>query len=81
VLDEVVAERLDERRLAGAGSAGDADARRAPDVREHFVEQRFGLGAVVGAGRFDERDRACERPPVAIDHLTRQLADLHAHHA
>ena len=74
VLDEVAAERLDERRLARAGRAGDPDAHRAADVREHLGEQRLGLGAVVGARRLDQRDRARERAPVTVDHLARQLA-------
>ena len=41
---------------------------------EHLGEQRLGLGAVVGARRLDERDRARERAPVAVDDPARQLA-------
>ena len=79
VLDEVSAERLDERRLARAGRAGDADAHGAADVGEDLGEERLGVGAVVGAGRLDERDRARQRAPVAVDHQARQLA--HGAHA
>ena len=45
-----------------------------PACGQHLGEQRLGLGAVVGARRLDQRDRARERAPVAVDHLARQLA-------
>ena len=44
--------------LPDAGRAGDADAHRAAACGQHRGEQRLGLGAVVGAGRLDERDGA-----------------------
>ena len=53
-----------------APGAPEMPTRTAPPVRgEHLGEQRLGLGAVVGAGALDQRDRAGERAPVAVDHL------------
>ena len=65
-VDEVHAERLDERRLARAGCAADPDADRVAGVRKDLVEQRDGVVAMVGARRLDERDRAGQRAPVAL---------------
>ena len=48
-VDEVQAERLDERRLAGAGRAADADARRGAGRGQELVEERDRVGAVIGA--------------------------------
>ena len=70
---QVAAERLDERRLARAGRAGDPHPHRVADVREDLGEQRLGLGAVVGARRFHQRDRTRQRAPITLDHLVGQL--------
>ncbi len=65
LLDEVHAERLDERRLADAGHAGDADAHRSPSIRVQQPEQLARLGAMVAAARLDQRDGPRDRRPLA----------------
>ena len=51
-----------------APGAPEMPTRIAPPGRgQELVEQRVGVGAVVGAGRLDERDRPRERAPVAVD--------------
>ena len=67
--DQAPAERLDERRFAHAGRAGDADANGLPRMREQGIEQALGRGAVVVAGRFEQRNRRRERPPVAGENV------------
>ena len=87
LLDQVAAERLDERRLARAGRAGDAHPRRVADVREHLGEQRLRLGAVVGARRLHQCDRARaaradhRRSPAWPAHSCRSPARRHSAHA
>src|SRR6266705_1348499 len=51
VLDEMEAERLDERGLPRSRRARDPDADGAARVREHLGEQRGCLLAMVGPGR------------------------------
>ena len=65
VVDEVEAERLDERRLPRARRAADADAYRAARRGQQLVEERDRFFTMVGARRLDERDRTSERRPVA----------------
>ena len=77
--EQVQAERLDERGLAGAGDAGDADAEGAAGGGREQFDEAGGLVPVVGAGRLDEGHGARERPAVAGAHRRRQLLDrLHA---
>ena len=52
------------------------DAHRAAAARQDLGEQRLGLGAVIGAGRLDQRDRARERAPVTVDQLAREPSSL-----
>jgi hypothetical protein len=40
-------------------------------VRDHLGEQGLGVGAVIGARRLHERDRARECPPVTVEDLLR----------
>ena len=63
--DAVEPEALDKGRFAGAGRPGNADPGGAAGVRQDLLDQRLGPGAVVGAGRFDQRHGARQRPPVA----------------
>ena len=58
------AERLDERRFADAGGAGQADTQGLTAGAE-VGEQGKGLLAVVGAGTFDQGDGAGEGAAVA----------------
>ena len=51
-------------RLADARHAGDAEAQRLAGVRQQRVEQRVGARAVVGARRFEQRDRLGDRAPL-----------------
>ena len=75
-VDEVHAERLDERGLPRARRAGDADAYRVPGRGHELVEQRDRVRPMIGAGRLDERDRPRERPPIAGAHRVGELADF-----
>ncbi len=63
--DAVEAEALDEGRFAGAGRAGNADPGGAAGRRQDRLDQRLGRGAMIGAGRFDQRHGAGQRPPLA----------------
>jgi hypothetical protein len=54
--DQVQAQRLDEGALAHARHAADAQAQRLAGVRQQRGQQRIGLRAVVGAGRFEQGD-------------------------
>ncbi len=56
-------EGADERRLARAGRAGEADDRRPAGVRVDLLHQLPSLGAVV----LDQRDRARERTTIAVE--------------
>ena len=61
------AEAFDEARLADAGRAGQPDAERRPGELGQGIEQHPGGVPVVGACRFDERDRSASarRSPAA----------------
>ena len=61
---QLAAEGVDERRLPGAGNAGDADAVAAAGTPEQADEQLLGRLLVIRPGRLDERDRPAERRPV-----------------
>ena len=67
LLDELEAERLDQRGLAHARRAGEAEPQRLAgarkELRHHLARQRL----VIVAGRLGERDRLGEQPPVAAD--------------
>jgi hypothetical protein len=54
--DQQQPEGLDEGRLAHAGHARDAQAKRLAGARQQRGEQLVGLRAVVGARRFEQRD-------------------------
>lgn len=55
--DQMEAQRLDEGRLADTGHAGDAEPEGLAGVRQQRREQFVGLGAVIGARGFEQRDR------------------------
>ena len=60
---DVLAEAVDERGLADAGRAADADADRAAGRRRSTASSRSTrLGAVVGARRLDQGDRPRRAP-------------------
>jgi hypothetical protein len=59
------AERIDCRRFADAGNAGDADADGATGLRQQMLDQCLRLFAMVGATRFRQRDGARQRGPLA----------------
>ena len=63
--EAVEAEALDKGRFAGAGRPGNAEPGRRAGLRQQRLDQPLGLGAMVGAGRFDQRHRPRQRPPVA----------------
>ena len=65
LVDHVAAEGVDERRLADAGRARDAEPHAGARVGQDGVEELDRLGAVVGPGRLDEGDRPPERAAVA----------------
>ena len=64
-LEQVEPERFDERALAHAGRAGDADAQRAARVRHQRVEDLLAALGVIGARALEQRDRARDRAAVA----------------
>jgi hypothetical protein len=64
LVDDIQAETLDERRFTDAGHAGNSDAHRIAGMGQQFGQHVFGLRPMVGTGRFDERDRPCERAAV-----------------
>ena len=78
--DQVQPEGLDERGLADPGHAGDAEAHRPAALGQHTLQKRVGLGPVVGAGRFDERDGLRQHPPVAGQHALGQPRGLPGAH-
>src|SRR5438105_14591544 len=77
-VDEMDAERLDERRLAGAGRAADADSRCAARERKQRLEQLYRVGPMVAARRFDECDRPRQQPPRAGSDGVGELRRRHA---
>ncbi|CAD5300193.1 hypothetical protein BOS5A_231163 [Bosea sp. EC-HK365B] len=62
---QITAERVDRRRLADAGHAGDADPDRLAGMRQQAGEQGLRLVAMVGTPAFRERDRSCQRRTLA----------------
>jgi hypothetical protein len=64
-LQPVETEAFDKGRFAGARRPGDAEPGRAARVRQDRLDEPLGFGAVIGAGRFDQRDGARQRAPVA----------------
>jgi hypothetical protein len=74
-LPQVRGHPVDERRLAGAGRSRDADDERLPRVREEPREQRGGLGRAV----LDQRDRARDRPHVALQYPLRESPLVQRH--
>ena len=68
LLDQVQAERLDERGLADARHTGDADTDRPAGVRQQGVEQRLGALLVFRLDRLDQRDGLGQRPARATQH-------------
>ena len=58
LVEQMQAEGLDEGGFADAGHAGDAEPQRAAGMGQDFRDQRFRVGAVVGAGRFEQRNGA-----------------------
>src|SRR5262249_32924147 len=76
-LDHNKAERLDEGGFPRAGRAGNAEPDRV--VRggsAHPRQQPFGRLAMILAGRFDEGDRAGQRPPVTATHGSAECLDI-----
>ncbi len=63
--DPVEPEALDKGRFAGARRPGNADSRGVPAGRQDRLDQPLGLQPMVGPRRFDERQRARQRPAVA----------------
>jgi hypothetical protein len=47
--------------------------------REDLLEQRFGLLALVGPGRLDQRDRPRQRPALAGEQALRQILEPRRH--
>src|SRR4051794_3534680 len=80
VRGEVDAELVDERRLADAGDAGDADASRVTGMGQQLDEQLLGLFAMVGPPRLDERDRPRDRSPVPVADTRSQLPRVERGH-
>ena len=68
LVDEVVAERLDKRRLADTRRTGDANTNRFAGVRHEFLEQGTSLAAVIAACRLDQRDGTREGTPITIEY-------------
>ena len=62
-------------QVAGSGAdvvvvdlarAGNADADRLARVRHDLLQQGAGLGTMIAARRLNQRNRACQGTPVAI---------------
>ena len=63
-LGQVHAERFDERGLADPRDTADAEANALAGVGEEFGKQFLGCGPIFLPGTLDQRDRACELPPM-----------------
>ena len=57
-------QRTDQRRLADAGRPGDPDRERRAGVRIQLLKHCHSVGPTT----LDQRDRPCDRPPVARSH-------------
>ena len=80
--DEIQAQRLDKGGLAHAGHAADAQTKRFAGVGQQRCEQFVALRAVIGAGRFEQRDGfghgAALHGSIAMQHALQQRAWVHA---
>jgi hypothetical protein len=56
LLDQMQAQGLDKGGFAHAGHTADAEAKTLAGVRQQRGQQRIALGAVVGAGGFEQGD-------------------------
>ena len=65
IWDMMRAKGFDEGGFAHTGRAGNADTHAAAGVRQKGCKQRLRLRTIGTAGGLDERDRTCQRPPVA----------------
>ncbi len=62
---EIEAELIDQRRLAGAGHAANADADRLAGIGQEGFDQGLRCELIFGLGALDEGDGAGERYAVA----------------
>ncbi len=75
LVDQVAAERLDERALADAGNAGDADAVGASGVRQQLHQDLLRQRLCARVLAFDQRDRPAEQRPVVGEHALDVILD------
>jgi len=69
LVDQQQSQRFDEGRFADTGHARDAEAKGLAGAGQQRRQQLVGLRAMVGTGRFEQRDRLGDR--AALRHAGR----------